>query len=150
LNRPFARSTNLAPGLALGHVREKTVTADRVITNGEVVSFFNSDVLADRLLQRLTLFEDAVFHFPTQLMIDFKVLHLQLHTTLLLCVDQLRQHCLAIARFEILLALSDTLVRHALMKLTVWARVVVQRVGDIEFVRGYRDLILLILLVCLL
>lgn len=83
-------------------------------------------------------------------MIDFKVLHLQLHTTLLLCVDQLRQHCLAIARFEILLALSDTLVRHALMKLTVWARVVVQRVGDIEFVRGYRDLILLILLVCLL
>ena len=65
-------------------------------------------------------------------MVDLKVLHLQLHTALFLRVNQFWQHGLPIARFEIALALSDALVRHTLMQLSVRARIVIQRVRDVH------------------
>ena len=61
-------------------------------------------------------------------MIYLEVLHLKLHVSLLLSVNEFRKHSLAIARLEVLLALRDTLVRYTLLQLPVGARIVIKRV----------------------
>ena len=77
----------LAALLALGHVAHHAGVSARVAQRH--VPLVRCDVLLDRLLKRLTLLLDALLHLVAQLLVDSKVLHLQLHVALLLRVNEI-------------------------------------------------------------
>ena len=77
---------NLAALLALGHVARHGGVSARVAQRH--VPLVGCNVLLNRLLKRLTLLLDALLHLIAQLLVDSKVLHLQLHVALLLRVNE--------------------------------------------------------------
>ena len=77
---------NLAALLALGHVALHGGVSASVAQRH--VPLVRCNVLLNRLLKCLTLLLDALLHLIAQLLVDSKVLHLQLHVALLLRVNE--------------------------------------------------------------
>ena len=124
---------DLAARLALGHVARYAV-----IAAGDAeghVPVIRGHVLLNRLLERLSLLLNALFHFGAQLLIDPKVLHLKLHIALFLRVNEIWENGLAAyILLNVFDTLARTLVRDALIQLTMLGLLVAQRVLNVYVV----------------